>query len=100
MCENKSPGRGNEAASGENKQMTNLTALIRTARANRAAACAAKASVLASGSSSEGNVCVSVIPVQPRGMSSKWSERADVYMDGKRVKTAEVKAMLKAEAGQ
>ena len=57
-------------------------------------------SVLVGGWATEGNVHVSVIPVQPRGMSSKWSERADVYIDSKRVKTADVKAMLKAEAGQ
>lgn len=28
MCENKSPGRGNEAAAGENKQMTTANAAI------------------------------------------------------------------------
>lgn len=79
--------------------MTNLTNLIRTARDNRAAAVKAKGHPLAGGSASEGTVSVYVIPVQPRGMSSKWGERADVYMDGKRMKTAEVKAILKAEAG-
>jgi hypothetical protein len=78
--------------------MTNLTALIRTARAARAAAMAAKGNPLVGGSASEGNVSVYVIPVQPRRMSSKWGERADVYMDGKRMKTAEVKEILKAEA--
>ena len=77
--------------------MTNLTNLIRTARANRAAHMAEGKSILVSGSASEGGVSVHVIPVQPRGMSSRWSERADVYIDGKRVKTADVKAMLKAE---
>jgi len=87
--------------------MTNLTNLIRTARANRAAKSletwtrsdgkVMQNGVLASGYASEGNVSVSVIPVQPRGTSSKWSERADVYMDGKRLKTAEVAAILKME---
>ena len=88
--------------------MTNLTALIRTARANREARALetytrTDGKVLVKGESASGyaaadGVEVRVIPVQPRGMSSKWSHRADVYMGGKRLKTEEVAAILKAEA--
>lgn len=78
--------------------MTKLSQLIAAARADRAAKMAAERNVLVHGSAADGNVRVFVIPVQPRGLSSKWGERADVYLDGKRIKTAEVAAMLKAEA--
>lgn len=77
--------------------MPNLTNLIRTARADYQAGCAARGNPLGYGFASEGDIKVHVIPVQPRGMSSKWSSRADVYVGGKRLKTAEVHQMLKAE---
>jgi hypothetical protein len=54
--------------------------------------------VMAGGYAKEANVEVRIVPVQPRGMSNKWSHRADVYMNGKRLKTAEVAEILKAEA--
>lgn len=88
--------------------MINLTALIAKARAAKAAHALetftrSDGKVIqhgtgASGHAVEGNVAVYVIPVQPRGMSSRWTERAIVYVDGKVMKTAEVKAALKAEA--
>ncbi len=80
--------------------MTNLTALIRTARAANIADCAARNSSNPRGASaSEGSVTVRMVPVQPRVRNWRPEDvRADVYMDGKRIKAAEVKAILKAEA--
>ena len=81
--------------------MTNLTALINTARTANLAETAARNSAFPKGSVlTEGNITVRIVPVQPRGMNS-WKPsciRADVYINGERVKTEDLKAMLKAEA--
>lgn len=81
--------------------MTNLTALIAKARNENLAATAASGKPYPNYSDlREGNVVVRIVPVQPRGLKS-WSPsciRADVYIDGRRIQTAELKELLKAEA--
>lgn len=85
---------------------TNVTALISAARANRAAKIGTECpttgrvrGVLTYGYAKEGEIEVRIIPVQGRATARDWSTRADVYRDGKRIKAADLKAILKAEAG-